>query len=36
MLAILRPDIDEDSPEYKRTWEALVNLPGIELNVRTI
>jgi 3-deoxy-7-phosphoheptulonate synthase len=36
MLAILRPDIDEDSPEYKQTWEALQNLPGIELNVRTI
>ena len=36
MLAILRPDIDEDSPEYKRTWEALQQLPGIELNVRTI
>ena len=36
MLAILRPDIDENSAEYKRTWEALQQLPGVELSVRTI
>ena len=36
MLAILHPNTDENSEEYKRTWEFLEQLPGIELALHTI
>ncbi len=36
MLAILHPNIDPNSDEYRLTWESLSRLPGIELEVRTI
>ncbi len=36
MLAILHPDVDEDSLEYRQTWEYLEQLPGVELSVNTI
>jgi 3-deoxy-7-phosphoheptulonate synthase len=36
MLAILHPNTDENSPEYQQTWDALQQLPGIELSVHTI
>jgi len=36
MLAILHPDTDENSPEYRQTWEYLEQLPGVELRVNTI
>ena len=36
MLAILHPDIDELSDEYRLTWETLERLPGIDLRLHTI
>jgi len=36
MLAILHPDIDELSDEYRLTWETLERLPGIDLKLHTI
>ena len=36
MLAILHPNVDEDSDAYKLTWEYLQQLPGVELRVNTI
>ena len=36
MLAILHPNIDESSDEYKLTWDTLERLPGIDLKIHTI
>ncbi|MGQ7274522.1 3-deoxy-7-phosphoheptulonate synthase [Marinobacter sp. V034] len=36
MLAILHPDTQLDSPEYKHTLEFLKNLPGVTLRVHEI
>ena len=36
MLAILHPNTDENSPEYRQTWEFLEQLPGVELSVHAI
>ncbi len=31
MIVILNPDMGEDSPEFKKTWEYLTQLPGVRL-----
>lgn len=36
MLLILHPDIEQDSREYRETWNYLQNLPGIESRVHRV
>jgi len=36
MLVILEPNADENSKEFKRTWDHLTHLPGIQVRKHTV
>ena len=36
MLVILKPNADENSKEFKKTWDHLTHLPGIQVRKHTV